>query len=111
MTSNNHHNQTGNDNKDTPQQDIEKQTTKPTGSDNNSQQHSNVQQTSTLPNDNTQALQQTNKGLSEPPEERQDTNTERENIHMENQEDDYSGTSSILSLNTAEIEALNKIFD
>ena len=100
----------GNDNEDTPQQDTEKQTTKPTGSDNNTQQHSNIQQTSTLPNDKIQALQQTNKGLSEPPEERQDTNTERENIHREDQEDDYSGTSSISSLNTADIEALNKIF-
>ena len=102
---------TGNDNKDTPQQDIEKQTTKPTGSDNNSQQHSNIQQISTLPNDNTQTLQQINKGLTETPEERQDTNTDRENIHRVDQEDDYSGSSSISSLNTADIEALNKIFD
>ena len=72
-----------------------KQTTEPTGSDNNTQQHINIQQVSTLPNDNPQTLQQINKGLTEPPEERQDTNTERENIHREDQEDDYSGTSSM----------------
>ena len=102
---------TGNDNKDTPQQDMGKQITKRTGPDNNTQQHNKIQQISTLLNENTQTLQQINKGLTEPPEERQDTNTDRENIHREDQEDDYSGTSSISSLNTADIEALNKIFD
>ena len=86
------------------------QTTKPTSSDNKTQQHNNTQ-TSTLPNDNIQTLQQTTKEITEPPEERQETNTERENIHREDQEDDYSGSSSLSSLNTADIEALNKIFD
>ena len=100
---------TGDNNKDKPQKDMGQQTTKPTGSDNKTQQH-NIQ-TSTLPNDKIQTLQQITKEITEPPEERQETNTEIENIHRDDQEEDYSGSSSISSLNIADIEALNEIFD
>ena len=75
---------TGDDNKDKPQKDMGQQTTKPTGSHNKTQQHNNTQ-TSTLPNDNIQTLQPINKKLTEPPEERQETNTERKNLHREDQ--------------------------
>ena len=75
------------------------------------QQNNNIEHTSTLRRDKTNPPDQANKESVDPPEERQDTNTERENIHTEEQEDEYSGTSSISSLNTADIEALNKIFD
>ena len=89
----------------TQQQNIEKHTTQPTGS------NISINTTSTLQKDKINPPVQQNKGSVEPPEERQDTNTERENIHKEEEEDEYSGTSSISSLNTADIEALNKIFD
>ena len=101
---------TGDDNKEKPQKDMGQQISKSTGSDNKTQQHNNTQ-TSTLPNDNIQTLQQINKELTETPEERQETNTEMENIHREDPQDDYSGSSSISSINAADREALNKIFD
>ena len=94
----------------TQQQNIDKRTTQPTGSSISTQQN-NIDPTSTLQKDKINPPVQTNKGSVDPPEERQDTNTERENIHTEEEEDEYSGTSSISSLNTADIEALNKIFD
>ena len=89
----------------TQQQNIDKHTTQPTGSS------ISINTTSTLQKDKINPPVQPNKGSIDPPEERQDTNTERENTHTEEEEDEYSGTSSISSLNTADIEALNKIFD
>ena len=95
----------GTNNKDTQQRDTEQITTKPTGINNN------IEQITSPPNDKTYPHPQAIKDLIDPPEERQDTNTERDNINTEEQDDDHSGTSSISSLNTADIEALNKIFD
>ena len=92
-------------NKYTPQRDTDLKTTKPTGIDNI------IEQIPTPPNDKTQPPPQATKDLLDPPEERQDTNTDRDNIHTEEQDDDYSRTSSISSLNTADMEALSKIFD
>ena len=92
-------------NKYTPQRDTDLKTTKPTGIDNI------IEQIPTPSNDKTQPHPQAIKDLVDPPEERQDTNTDRDNIHTEEQDDDYSRTSSISSLNTADMEALSKIFD
>ena len=89
----------------TPQRDTDQKTTKPTGIDNI------IKQIPTPSNDKTQPHPQAIKDLVDPPEERQDTNTDRDNIHTEEQDDDYSRTSSISSLNTADMEALSKIFN
>ena len=97
-------------NSEVQQKNTDKQTTQPTGSCMSTQQN-NIEHTSTQQRDKTNPPDQPNKESVDPPEERQDTNTERENIHSEEQEDEYSGTSSISSLNTADIEALNNIFD
>ena len=95
----------GTNNKYTPQRDTDQKTTKPTGIDNI------IEQIPTPSNDKTQPHPQATKELVDPPEERQDTNSDRDNIHTEEQDDDYSRTSSISSLNTADMEALSKIFD
>ena len=89
-------------NKYTPQRDTDLKTTKPTGIDNI------IEQIPTPPNDKTQPHPQAIKDLQDPPEERQDKNTDRDNIHTEEQDDDYSKSSSISSL---DMEALSKIFD
>ena len=103
---------TGNDDIYKPQQQTEKQTTKPTGQDKNIQKHKETHQTTVQQDNKANQTQQTNKEITDAPEERQDTNTETDSIHTEEQEDEYSGTSSdISSLNTADIEALNRIFD
>ena len=95
----------------TLQQDDNEQTSKPTGNNANAPLHINIEQTSTSTDNNAYAPQQTDKDQADPPDERQDTNTEKDNIQTEDQDGDYSGTSFISSINTAEIEALNKIFD
>ena len=60
----------------------------------------------------TNTPQQDNTEQTHSPEERQITNAIHENIHMgEGQADDVSAMSTISSLNTADIEALDKIFD
>ena len=91
----------------TQQQNTDKQTLQPTGSCMGTQQ--SIEHTSTQQRNKTNPPIHSNKEPVDPPEERQDTNNERENIHTEEEEDEYSGTSSISSLNTADIEALNKI--
>ena len=101
---------TGN-NTNAPQQDKREQTSRPSDINANAPLHTNIEQTSTSTDNNTYAPQQTDKEQADPPEERQDRNTEKDNINTKDQVDDYSGVSSISSLNRADIEALNKIFD
>ena len=102
---------TGNNNTNAPQQHNREQTARPTGINANAPLHINIEKTSKSTDNNTYAPQQTDKDQADPPEQWQDTYTEKDNIHTEDQNEDYSGTSSISSLNAADIEALNKIFD
>ena len=103
----------GTNNIKTPQHSNAEQTSAPMVNNNtNAPQQKNTEQTPTPTDNNTNARKETNKEQIGVSEERQDKNTEQNNIHTEEgQEDEYSGTSSISSLNTTDIEALNKIFD
>ena len=92
-------------NKDTQEQITEQTKAKPTGINNN------LEQNTSPPPEQSHTHKKSIKDTCDAPKERQDTNTETDNIHTEDQDDDNSGTSSISSLNTADIEALNKIFD
>ena len=95
----------GNNNKDTQEEDNEQEKAKPTGTTNINEQYTQP------PHEKSDTHPHILKDICDAPEERQDTNTEANNIHIEDQEEDNSGTSSISSLNTADIEALNRIFD
>ena len=63
-------------------------------------------------NNITNAPQQVNSEQTHSPEERQSTDILQDSIHTEEgKSEDNSVTSSISSLNTSDIEALDKIFD
>ena len=109
---------TGN-NTTTQQQTKEDHLTEPTGPTTSTQQDNYTENTPDSNNDIIADPQTKNNDNTDIPEERQDPSNENDNIHMEEKEDDHieekeddgSGTSSISSLNTADIEALDKIFD
>ena len=111
ITDDKHQPQPTGNNTTTQLQNKEERLTKPTGPTTSTQQNIYTENTSDSNRDIIAAPQTANKDTTDTPEERQDPSNERDNIHMEEKDDDGSGTSSISSLNTADIEALNKIFD